>query len=422
MPHLHTFLIGQTQRARVGTGRLSELEPAAVATESEPFRLVVSPDGKHVYVTNRNSKTISQFSRNAHTGRLTLLGTIATGTKPYYIAISPDGKNVYVTNRSDNTVSQYTRNAETGALSALAPATVATGEAPEGIIVSPNGQFVYLVNYTSKTITEYTRNAETGKLTHIRDLAIAAHPRQLAISPDGKNVYVITESVEIYRYSINEEDELELLGTTAMTFAPVDIAVSPDGKNVYVPGLECRKLNQYARNSITGELTALEPATVTIGDVTHNEAESLVISPDGADVYVTIGPKILEGVVYEMARDSATGKLEAFKPANIATQNKSVGIAISPDGRNVYVANRNSDSISQYHRDIETEHSHTEALSQGQGVVVTATKGLARRLTVDQAQTVTVTGPKAGNFELSQGQSAVVFTLSGEVDLLPMVV
>ena len=132
-------------------GTLSALTPAFVEAGTGPVRVVVSPDGKNVYATNRNAVpgTISEYSRNAETGVLTPLATVAAGEEPEGVVVSPDGKNVYVSDRGSNNVSQYSRNTTTGVLKALSPATVEAGEGPIGIAISPNGKSVYAANYKS---------------------------------------------------------------------------------------------------------------------------------------------------------------------------------------------------------------------------------------------------------------------------------
>ncbi len=70
--------------------------------------VVVSPDGRNVYVAAANAAAIAEYTRAAD-GTLTYLGCIkdvgASATcgeqaqglaAPQYVAISPDGKNVYV--------------------------------------------------------------------------------------------------------------------------------------------------------------------------------------------------------------------------------------------------------------------------------------------------------------------------------------
>jgi len=72
-------------------------------------------------VTNSSSETISQYSRDTGTGKLTALSpaTVATGTNPIGICISADRASVYVANFGAATISQYSRDTGTGTLTAI---------------------------------------------------------------------------------------------------------------------------------------------------------------------------------------------------------------------------------------------------------------------------------------------------------------
>src|ERR1019366_2238759 len=71
-------------------------------------------------------------------GTLTALSpaTVGAGVGTARVAVSPDGKNVYVSNKESNTVSQYSRNTGTGELTALSQATIGAGEGPIGCAIS----------------------------------------------------------------------------------------------------------------------------------------------------------------------------------------------------------------------------------------------------------------------------------------------
>ena len=57
--------------------------------------VAVTPDGKHVYVTNDGSNTVSVI----RTATNTVVGLpIPAGLRPTGVAVTPDGKHVYVAN------------------------------------------------------------------------------------------------------------------------------------------------------------------------------------------------------------------------------------------------------------------------------------------------------------------------------------
>jgi len=334
-----------------GLGNLSPLSPATVATPgSEPISLVVSPDGKSVYVGFEYGGAVSQFSRDTATGKITALSpaTVAAGREPRTLAVSPNGKYIYAANFGSNNITTFLRNPETGKLT-VHGSTVATGTDPHGIEVSSDGKSVYVANYGEATISQYSRNTETGALAALRPATVAAgsNPNGIAISVDRTSVYTANRtSNSVSQYSRNAESgKLTPLSSATVKAGanPHNVAISPDGRSVYVPDAGETTVSQYSRNTETGRLTALSPATVE----TAGSARGVAVSPDGASVYVANGT---EGVVSQYSRNGETGKLTALSPATVAAGAHSYSVTVSPNGQSAYVMNEEGHNISQYSR------------------------------------------------------------------------
>jgi YVTN family beta-propeller protein len=325
---------------------LTSLSPATVGAGEGTSRVIVSPDGKNVYATNRGGggKTVSEYTRNTETGKLTALTTVATETEPESVIVSPDGTSAYVANRGSNTISEYARNTSTGALTAQT--TIAAGEGPIGLAITPDGKYVYAANATSATVSQYSRNTGTGELKALAKASVAAgaNAHGIVVSADGKNAYVANfDANTVSEYARNEgTGELASIGSLATGTNPHDLAISPDGKSVYMadstsPG----DVREMVRNTETGVLTF--QTSIAADEFT----ECIVVSPDGGSVYAT---NEVTNDVSQYSRDPETGNLTALSPATVATGTHPEGIAASPDGNSVYVANHGSNSVSQYSR------------------------------------------------------------------------
>jgi len=79
--------------------------------------LVVHPNGKSLYISNRRVNNIGAFSIDQETGRLTPIGWVPCGgKKPRFFAIEPGGKYLFNGNQSSDTITLFEIDEETGAL------------------------------------------------------------------------------------------------------------------------------------------------------------------------------------------------------------------------------------------------------------------------------------------------------------------
>jgi DNA-binding beta-propeller fold protein YncE len=399
--------------------------------------IAVSPDGKSVYVAASRSNAIAVFGRDPRTGTLTqrpgAAGCIAARGAdgcavavgllgPNSVTVSPDGRNVYATSLASNAVVILRRNPSTGSLTQLGAGTgcianvpipgCATGRAfagPDVVAVSPDGSSVYVGAFTGSALAVFARNPSTGALTQPTDatgcvvntpitgctsaLALAS-PEGIAVSGDGTSVYVAAPgSNAVDAFSRNTAtgalsqptDGSGCVSSTAFVGCTLGtqlggadaVAVSPNDASVYVTSLTSNSVTAFSR-SPTGQLAQLGGTsacvinTLAVGCSLARElggAEGLAVSPDGANVYaVAYASSALDvlnrnagsGAVTQKSR--APGCLVAGPPpgclAGRALQGAS-SVAVSPDGRNVYTAAYSGNSVGVFKRvTAAMTHSH----------------------------------------------------------------
>ena len=321
--------------------------------------IAVSPDSKNVYVASSKSDAIAIFKRNARTGTLTQPpgtgGCIAVKgggcaavvglDGPNSVAVSPDGLNVYATSRVSNTISVFHRNRSNGALSQLPGAAgctsglpvpvCASGRAlvgPDVVVVSPDGSNVYVGSFFGNAVAVFDRDHASGALTQ-----------------PGDSTGCLAEAISGC--------------TTGLALgAPEGMAVSGDGANVYVASALSNAVAVLARDQSTGTLTQATNGSgcVVNGTLTGcttgvqlSGANAVAFKP-GGDVYVT---SLFSNSVTSLGRSPAGGLTQkkgtlgclvylratgcSFGRALVAPE----GLAISPDGANVYVAAFNTGAI-----------------------------------------------------------------------------
>jgi DNA-binding beta-propeller fold protein YncE len=387
--------------------------------------IAVSPDGKNIYVASSKSDAIAIFKRDARTGTLTQPkgtggcvaakgGGCATAVGldgPNSVAVSPDGLNVYATSRASNTVSIFHRNRSTGALSQLPGAAgclsglpvpvCASGRAlvgPDVVIVSPDGVNVYVGSFFGNAVAVFDRDRASGALTQPGDstgciaeaitgctlgLALGA-PEGMAISGDGANVYVatalsnavvvlardqstgtLTQATDGSGCIVNSPltgcaTGVQLSGANAVAFNP--------GGDVYVTSLFSDSVTSFSRSSSGG----LAQKKGTFGCLVYLRAtgcsfgralvapEGLAISPDGANVYVAA---FATGAIDVLDRGKKSGMVNqmpgragCIAPRSVpgCTRGRALrgasSIALSPDGRYLYSTSFGSNAVDIFRR------------------------------------------------------------------------
>jgi DNA-binding beta-propeller fold protein YncE len=316
-------------------GLLASLSPPTVAARPEPRSVAVSPDGKSVYVSIIGfgfgsvlvRPGISQYDVGAG-GTLSPKSpaAVSTGCEAVQVAVSPDGKNVYGSGGPDcSFLTQYDVGPG-GALSPKSPAFVEDGEGL-GVAVSPDSQSVYVAN-NGDSVSQFDVGPGGALSPKSPPTVPAGHGSfGVAVSPDGKSVYATSRDVNsISQYDVGPGGTLspKSPATVAAGDAPVEVAVSPDGRSVYVTN----SVNQPVKGTVSqydvgpgGGLLPKNPATVDAGDT----PEGIALSPDGQSVYVANWHGDLSQ--YDVGPG---GALSPKSPATVATGDGPVAVAVSP--------------------------------------------------------------------------------------------
>jgi DNA-binding beta-propeller fold protein YncE len=319
-----------------------------------------------VYVTNSNN-TISQYAIGAG-GALDRNRTPAAVSGhgvPYALAISPNGRYAYVADddyaASVGAVAQYSIGVG-GLLTPDANPTVTAGLGPIAIALSPSAGFAYVANEDAGTVFEYTVGSG-GMLsrTPSRTFKAGLAPDAIAIAPNGRYLYVLDQfagtgsqtagAVEQFTVAANGAVTPDATPSVPAGDQPDAITIAPNGRQVYVANFRgAAGVSQYAVGA-RGMLTPDRRAAVPAGGAPHG----IAISPNGRYVYVATedGAGSVRNQLGGVSQYTvgAAGMLTADPTASVKAGYGSFAIAVSPDGKYVYVANdrtRGSRGVSQF--------------------------------------------------------------------------
>jgi 6-phosphogluconolactonase len=149
---------------------------------SGPRHFAFSPDGKSAWVLNEMSATVTSLSYDEALGRFRQGQTISvlppdfTGRKSAAeILVHPNGKFLYTSNRGHDTIAVF-KLAAGGALPKSATWVTTRGKTPRSFAIGPDGTTVVAANQDSNSLVVYRLDAKNGGLYPVGDLAEAPVP------------------------------------------------------------------------------------------------------------------------------------------------------------------------------------------------------------------------------------------------------
>lgn len=147
-------------------------EGGSVATTpgGGPRHLAFSPNGRFAYLVQELTARVEVFAHND--GKLDFIEDVAINEPDFagndgaaHVLLSPDGKHVYASNRGDaNTLAIYAADSESGRLEKVGNQSV-LGSGPRNFNFSPDGRFLLVGNHYTDEVVIFTRDAESGLLT-----------------------------------------------------------------------------------------------------------------------------------------------------------------------------------------------------------------------------------------------------------------
>jgi DNA-binding beta-propeller fold protein YncE len=242
--------------------------------------------------------------------------------KPHHVAVEPDGSYWYVSLIGAGRVVKFDRaNRMLGQVPLETPGLLALDPAGDRLYA---GRSMTAVN-PPPSLGVIRRSDFT--LLDETDVFIK-RPHALALAKGGKQAY--TASLAENRIAVldTESDRVELVDVPGPTQTLVQFTVSPDGRRMVVGGELSSQLLVY---DLTGESGLKLSGTIPLP--AGSRPWDPVFAKDGRTVYLT-----LMGANQVAVIDLAAMKVETLIGGRLAQPD---GLAISPDGRTLFVANRN---------------------------------------------------------------------------------
>jgi DNA-binding beta-propeller fold protein YncE len=330
---------------------LTPLDPLAQPARGPVRDLAFDGGGRHLYATNGDSygAVYSSLERDATTGAL---GSRHTGTctttaglsgrscrTPAQIEVSADGRNAYVLG-DYRYVSAVTtlRRSRNGVLTPTDQFIGSLGSSVRSLALSPDGRNVYVAAGASVVALDRDRN---GRLTRSKGFSACRTGRKgcpvargvanaagVALSADGRSLYVSSEG-GVAAFSRNRR-------TGALRQLPGPAGcIAPDDRQGCATGRAVGGSDRPAANN--GKIGA----------------RRIVVSRDGARVYAATNAGIavfarspVDGSLHQLAGSAGCVAPDGAIGCASARTMRSVGtIALSPDGGTLYAATRSESLV-----------------------------------------------------------------------------
>lgn len=327
------------------------------ATDSNRLTMLVGT------YTSGASKGIYTFYFDQSSGVATSLSETAI-TNPSFMTVSADGKRVYALSegdKSNSAVAVFDFDVETGVLN-LRHKEKTHSAAPCYIL--EGGYWLATANYGGGEITTFPLD-RAGDIQPLRqqigfgrgDDSAKSHLHCLQFSPDKKYVFACDLGRDsIYRFAVNTKKRvavgepilksLEPAISVADGSGPRHLTFTPNGKYAYL-------INEMGGTVIAfrytkGYLTEIQ--TIVADSVGGNGSADIHISPDGEFLYAS--NRLKEDGIAIFSIDSISGLLTRVGYCNTAVHPRN--FCISPNGKYLLVACRDSDVVQIYKRDKKT--------------------------------------------------------------------
>lgn len=271
------------------------------------------------------------FEVNRSTGVLTQRELFPNGSNPAWLALNPARTHLYSANEtatyqggSSGSVSAYSVDRATGRLS-LVNTVSSEGAGPCHLSVHPSGRHAFVANYAGGTVAvlPIRENGELGAATDVKRDEGAPGAARAASAPPGS-------------FAISGHDR------------PHAHMISPDpsGRFVISTDLGLDRIFVWKFDPAKGTLSNPSSVSLPTGDGPRHFA----FHPSRPWLY-SLQEEASTLVLFDF--DAADGTLKARQtisslPKGFAGTNFTSEVAVSPDGRFVYAANRLHDSIAWF--------------------------------------------------------------------------
>ena len=231
-----------------------------------PCHLATARSGRHLVVSNYASGTAALLPITSDGTLREATSVVTTGKNAHCAVVDRDDRFVFVADLGMDRVCVYRLRAARNTLDPVHVAMLPKGSGPRHLALTANGRRLYVVNEHKSTLTAFDLNPASGVLAIRQTLSIRApgatgnsHAADLHIHPSGRTIYA----------SNRGDDNIAVVAIAPRTGAlslvqnvstegkwPRGFGLDPSGRLLIVANQRSDSLVAYHIDQSTGKLTA----------------------------------------------------------------------------------------------------------------------------------------------------------------------
>ena len=279
--------------------------------------------------------------------------SVPANNGPWSVAVDARQRFAFTGNAQDNSIGRYSIDATTGALTQLLPALPTAG-VPIRVATDDSGRFLYVAQRevndpTDGFVYTYSVDQDSGALTLLGSVASGLEPNWLGLDPTGEFLCVANAgtgaagSATIQVFRLDADTGLPSSPTISTQPSGVwSVGFHPSGKYLYAALRTTNTTRPYRLNRNDGSLTSPSTPQEMV-----QEPMSVAVTPDGRWAYIANRNSGSAGTIGRFAIDQTSGAL--IPPASPFLDGiEPVDLRIDPSGKFLYSANSGTDTISVF--------------------------------------------------------------------------
>ena len=320
-------------------GDITFLNTASDASIDQVADVVLSADGRNLYLSAIGSSQVVVLNRNISTGEISyavsyndtnlLFNATETLVGLTQLSISVDGEHLFITNPAENALLVLSRNSQ-GLLNKDQKVSRPGLEGVSDVVVSQDGKHVLVTAAGSggKSLTQFDRR-----------------------QPDPTFAFIEAEFDGV-------DDPVDPSGVADGLLGASAVAVSDDGNHVYVTGIGDNALAVFERDKTKGATVATRGEHLLYlaryvngesGITGLQDVDSLVITPNGDYIYVGSSDNATLAVFARASNGLLTHVTTYQHTSNVNDGLLGVsGMAVDSTSQHLYVAGRFEASVAHY--------------------------------------------------------------------------